>query len=89
MSRVYSLKTVSTSDGRCMGVCFSISEEKRCNREGKKTYFGGLLSRFSETQNRLVLLERFYVTTFCKDSFFSFDAWDKVPSYTMIVRSCV
>ena len=29
MPRVYSLKTVSTSDGRCMGVCFSISEEKK------------------------------------------------------------
>ena len=31
-------------------------KKKRCNREGKKTYFGGLLSRFYETQNRLVLL---------------------------------
>ena len=36
MSRVYSLKTVSTSDGRCMEVCFSISEEKKNITEEEK-----------------------------------------------------
>ena len=36
MPRVYSLKTVSTSDGRCMGVCFCISEEKKIWQRRKK-----------------------------------------------------
>ena len=45
MIHVYYLKTVSTSDGRCMEVCLSIWI-KKCNKGGKKTYFAGLLCRF-------------------------------------------
>ena len=35
MARVYSMKAVSTSDGRYMEVCFPYLKKKRCNRGGK------------------------------------------------------